>query len=82
MVYSITILDQSNFASISHRMPSGTGIDAMLADGSTSTRKRKKWRNYQRNKNNNTIIIIILAALHLSLKVLVTVSPDYKRFIF
>jgi hypothetical protein len=53
MVYSIAILDQSDFESIGRQMPSGTGIDASLADGSTSTRKRKKRGNYRNNNNNN-----------------------------
>ena len=53
MVYSIAILDQSDFESIGRQMPSGTGIDASLADGSTSTRKRKKRGKNHRNNNNN-----------------------------
>ncbi len=53
MVYSIAILEQSDFESIGCQMPSGTGIDASLADGSTSTRKRKKWGTNHRNTNNN-----------------------------
>jgi len=53
MVYSIAILEQSDFESIGRQMPSGTGIDASLADGSTSTRKRKKRGKNHRNSNNN-----------------------------
>ena len=53
MVYSIAILEQSDFESIGRQMPSGTGIDASLADGSTSTRKRKKRGMNPRNTNNN-----------------------------
>jgi hypothetical protein len=53
MVYSIAILEQSDFESIGRQMPSGTGIDASLADGSTSTRKRKKRGKNHRNTNNN-----------------------------
>ena len=53
MVYSIAILEQSDFESIGRQMPSGTGIDASLADGSTSTRKRKKRGKNHRNNNNN-----------------------------
>ena len=53
MVYSIAILEQSDFESIGRQMPSGTGIDTSLADGSTSTRKRKKRGKNHRNSNNN-----------------------------
>ena len=53
MVYSIAILEHSDFESIGRQMPSGTGIDASLADGSTSTRKRKKRGKNHRNTNNN-----------------------------
>jgi len=53
MVYSIAILEQSDLESIGRQMPSGTGIDASLADGSTSTRKRKKRGKNHRNSNNN-----------------------------
>lgn len=53
MVYSIAILEQSDFESIGRQMPSGTGIDASLADGSTSTRKRKKRGKNHKNNNNN-----------------------------
>jgi hypothetical protein len=43
MVYSIAILDQSDFESIGRQMPLGTWIDASLAvDSSTATKKRKK----------------------------------------
>ena len=54
MVYSIAILDQSDFEGIGRQMPSGTGVDASLAgDGSTATRKRKKRRKYKKKNNNN-----------------------------
>ncbi len=40
MVYSIAVLDQSDFESMGRQMPEGTGVDASLAgDGSTATRK-------------------------------------------
>jgi hypothetical protein len=57
MVYSIAILDQSDFESIGRQMPSGTGVDASLADGTTNTKKRKRRGKYkkkdQHNGNNN-----------------------------
>jgi hypothetical protein len=53
MVYSIAILDQSDFDGIGRQMPSGTGVDASLADGSTVTRKRKKRGNYKKHNNDN-----------------------------
>ena len=53
MVYSIAILDQSDFDGIGRQMPSGTGVDASLADGSTVARKRKKRGNYKKHNNDN-----------------------------
>jgi hypothetical protein len=54
MVYSIAILDQSDFEGIGRQIPSGTGVDASLADGNTGTKKRKKQgKNKKHNNNNN-----------------------------
>ena len=55
MVYSIAVLDQSDFESMGRQMPEGTGVDASLAgDGSTATsRKRKKRGKYKKHNNNN-----------------------------
>jgi hypothetical protein len=53
MVYSIAILDQSDFEGIGRQMPSGTGVDASLADRSTVARKRKKRGTYKKHNNNN-----------------------------
>jgi hypothetical protein len=51
MVYSIAILDQSDFESIGRQMPSGAGVDASLT--STSSKKRKKRGKYQKNNNKS-----------------------------
>jgi hypothetical protein len=56
MVYSIAVLDQSDFESMGRQMPEGTGVDASLAgDGSTATRKWKKCGKYKKHNNNNKI---------------------------
>ena len=48
MAYSIAILDQCDFEGISRQMPSGTGVDASLADGTTASKKRKKRGKYKK----------------------------------
>jgi len=66
MAYSIAILDQCDFEGISRQMPSGTGVDASLADGTTASKKRKKrgkYKKWDNNKNNssttNNIALVI-----------------------
>jgi hypothetical protein len=55
MVYSIAVLDQSDFEGIGRQMPSGTGVDASLAaDSSTTARKRKKRGKYNKSPNTTT----------------------------
>ncbi len=77
MVYSIAILDQSDFEGIGRQMHSGTGVDASLVDGSTGTKKRKKRGSTKNTTIITTIIITVpIIMLQLPLKQLETVSPD------
>jgi len=56
MVYSIAVLDQSDFEGIGRQMPSGTGVDASLAaDSSTTARKRKN----AGSTTNHLILLLI-----------------------
>jgi len=66
MVYSLAILDQSDFESIGRQMPSGTRVDASLADGTTNTKKRKRRGEYKKkdhhngyNNDNNNLATVI-----------------------
>jgi hypothetical protein len=58
MIYSIALLEQSNFETIGWLMPTRTGIDNFVAgaDAATTTqnkKKRKKHGSYNNKKNIN-----------------------------
>ena len=57
MVYSIAVLDQSDFESMGRQMPEGTGVDATLAgDGFTATsRKQKKRGKYKKHNKEDSV---------------------------
>jgi hypothetical protein len=66
MVYSIAVLEQSDFESIGFQMPKGTGIDSSVAGASTTAKKRKKCGKYKKKaqeNNNNRESNILLSAL-------------------
>jgi len=63
MVYSLAILDQSDFESIGRQMPSGTRVDASLADGTTNTKKRKRRGEYKKRISTMVIIMTIIILL-------------------
>ena len=66
MIYSIAVLEQSDFESIGREMPKGTGIDSSVA-GSTAAKKRKKRGKYNKKakatNNNNSESNLLLNAL-------------------
>ena len=66
MVYSIAVLEQSDFESIGRQMPKGTGIDSSVAGASNTTKKRKKRGKYKKKaqeNNNNRESNVLLSAL-------------------
>ena len=45
MIYSIALLDQSDFESIGRKMPKGTGVDATVQDGTVVHKHKVKKHN-------------------------------------
>jgi hypothetical protein len=68
MIYSIAVLEQSDFEALGRQMPQGSGVDnpvaASIYDGAQSRKKRKKHGKYNNNNknkspNNNTLLTAI-----------------------
>jgi hypothetical protein len=53
MIYSIAVLDQSDFEGIGRSMPEGTGLDNSVTAAGTSAHARKRKKRGPYNKNNN-----------------------------
>jgi hypothetical protein len=56
MIYSISMLEEADFASLGREMPKGTGIDNSVEDGTMSKASKRKLNNKkqrQREKKNN-----------------------------
>jgi len=54
MIYSIAVLEQSDFESMGREMPKGTGIDSSVAGPAATGKKRKKRGKYKKkDKKNN-----------------------------
>ncbi len=63
MVYSIAVLEQSDFESIGREMPKGTEIDDSVAGTSAAAKKRKKHGKYNKkakgsNKNSENKLLV------------------------
>jgi hypothetical protein len=54
MVYSICLLDQSDFESVGRKMPKGTGVDSSIADGTKATKRKRGKYNKQNNSSNQS----------------------------
>jgi hypothetical protein len=52
MIYSIAVLDQSDFEGVGRSMPEGTGLDNSVATAGTSAHARKRKKHGPYNKNN------------------------------
>ncbi len=66
MVFSIAVLEQSDFKSIGRQMPKGTGIDSSVAGTSATAKKRKKCGKYNKRAKdayNNSESKLLLNAL-------------------
>ncbi len=66
MIYSIAVLEQSDFESIGREIPKGTGIDSSVAGSYTTAKKRKKCGKYNKkakatNKNNSESNLLLNA---------------------
>jgi hypothetical protein len=55
MVYSICLLDQSDFESVGREIPKGTGVDSSIADG-TKAAKQKRGKYKKNNMTPATIV--------------------------
>jgi hypothetical protein len=55
MIYSISILEESDFESLGREMPKGTGIDNSVDDGSVARGTKRKTSRKQNKKKNVTL---------------------------
>jgi hypothetical protein len=65
MVYSIALLDQTDFEAIGRQMPKGTGVDNSVAGAASAapTKKRGKYRKKQKTSNDSSDNNLLFKAL-------------------
>jgi hypothetical protein len=72
LIYSIALLDQSDFESIGHKLPKGASVDASLCDGTLApkhkTRKRTRSKVKKEVENDRRASKGVISAIELGSK--------------
>jgi hypothetical protein len=55
MIYSIAVLEESDFDSIGREMPKGTGVDSTLCEGTKAPKRKKNKTKKNKNKKKKWI---------------------------